>query len=109
MEKEVVGAIVAGIGLLGLLYFAHTSRFASSGSLGTVLGLLSIPMGIALLWRLALTAGWWTILIFLVTSFFVGFTSGNFIRKNGIEPLIDLQPLQGGVALVCALTSWFLR
>lgn len=106
---QLLGIGIAVLGVLSLLIFSTTSRRVASGPIGTFYGLMTLPIGIALLWRLAVGIGWWTVLVFVAASFVSGFFTAKIIRAQGLEALVTGQPLQGTLALLCAAGSWFLR
>jgi hypothetical protein len=109
MEASELGALLAVLGIGALVAFGQTSKHQMMGKWSTMLGLLTIPLGVAALWRLALAFGWWTILIFIVVSLVVGAVNGAFARSKGTATLYTLQPVIGTIALACIGASWALR
>lgn len=102
------GIFLAVVGLAALLAFAQTSRRHMFNKLSSFLGLLTIPLFVAAVWRLALVFGWWTILVFVVVSLVVGTVNGVFGRRQGVATVYSMQPWVGLLSLICIAASWLL-
>lgn len=105
MTSADIGILLAVVGLGNLVAFAQTSKHQLMGKWSTVLGVLTIPLGVAVLWRLALDFGWWTIAIFIVVSLVVGFMTAALARGNGVASVYLLQPVVGTIALGCTAAA----
>lgn len=99
-----IGAIASGA-LLLLVCFSRSVRGGFSGPLGTYLGLLQIPLGIALLWLLALVVGWWTIAIFVAVSL----VSGVLVIRATLGWWVIAQPMIGLGMVVLTAAAWALH
>lgn len=110
MKTDDLGLLAAVAGLVHLLSFAQTSRSLLVNRVSMALGLLTIPLSIAALWRIALEIGWWTALVFIAASLLVGAIHAVIARRNGgIAAIYSLQPTIGCLALIFVALSWFLR
>lgn len=104
-----MGTIVAFAGLGSLLNFSQTSRHLLVGPISTIFGLLTIPAGISLLWRISVDFGWWTIAIFIVIATLNGIYTAFHGRKFGsFAALYAMQPILGAIFSITAVLSWFL-
>lgn len=103
-----IGGIVAVIGLGALVAFGQTSRHVFTGRFSSLAGLLSIPAAVALLWRLGIDFGWWTIGIFILVSLVVGIVNHGFARRFGPSFLYAMQPLQAVIWLTATGIAWLL-
>ncbi|MEZ2724115.1 hypothetical protein ACBQ21_08965 [Pseudomonas putida] len=106
MQSQGFAVILAFLGLAALLSFAQTYKHGSINRYAQAVGMLIIPIAIAIIWRLGTIFGWWTIAIFIVVSLLVGSINAFMIRKSGLTSLFSLQPLLGTVALIAAAGSW---
>lgn len=100
------GLIAALIGIAVSTLLAQTTKHQSVSSTAAVLSLLSIPLLISLIWRTALSLGWWTILAFIVASLISGTFSAILARKGMVPLLYTTQSLQGVVVIVCTVLAW---
>ena len=104
-----IGALLTFPGLGALLSFSQmTKHDLYSGRLGVIFGMLTIPVLIALMWKIIATFGWWTIAIFIIESLIVGYLNMKFIRAHGMASLVAMQPFLGLVFTSCAVLCWFL-
>lgn len=101
------GTIIAFVGLGALLSFAQTNKHMSAGPASAVMGLLTIPAAIALLWKISEDLGWWTIAAFVGVSLFVGTLNAIYIRKHGAASLFSMQPILGVMFIGAAVGAWF--
>ena len=102
-----MGIIVAFGGLGNLLAFAQTAKHMTISKISSFFNLLVVPAAISFLWRISNDFGWWTVLIFIIVSLFIGFMNANQARNNGISSLYFLQPYLGTVFTLCAILCWF--
>lgn len=102
------GLILAVVGLGALVAFGQTSRRLMVSKLSTAIGLLTIPLAIAALWRIALDFGWWTIVVFVVVSLTVGTVNAIAARTFGIGALYAMQSWVGLLAAACIAGAWLL-
>lgn len=104
-----MGTIIAFAGLGSLLVFSQTSKHMLIGPISTIFGLLTIPAGISLLWRISNDFGWWTIAIFIGTSTLIGIFTARHGRKHGdFAMLYAMQPILGAIFSAAAVLSWLL-
>lgn len=92
----------AGASLFVLLLFARSQRGGVSGPVGTFIGLLQIPLAVALLYLLAIHIGWWTIAVFVVLSLIVGV----MVNRDNLGQWVRLQPALGLIMLGLAALAW---
>lgn len=103
------GLVAAAGGLLTAFAFAQTSRHHTVGRLGMIVGLLTIPLFVALCWRVALDLHWWTIPVAVTAAVLAGMINGVYVRSAGTAGLYRMQPLVGGAFLILTIASWLLR
>lgn len=102
-----IGAIVAVVGLGNLLAFGQTQKHLSMNKWSVLFGVLTIPMAISLLWRIALNLGWWSIALFVGLSLIVGICTAMASRAFGTVPIYSLQTTEGTMAAICSIGCWF--
>lgn len=102
------GTIIAIVGLGNLLCFAQTYKHLAISKVTSAIGLLIIPSAVALLWRISISIGWWTVGIFVAASILVGVFNGVMARKHGVSFVYALQPTVGATFCICAVLSWLL-
>ncbi|MEQ6971044.1 hypothetical protein [Pectobacterium polaris] len=100
------GLIAALIGIAVSTLLAQTTKHQSVSPTAAVLGTLNIPLCIALIWRVALSLGWWTVLAFVVVSLISGTFSAVLARKGMGWLLYATQALQGIVVIACTVLAW---
>ncbi|MDW9227055.1 putative membrane protein [Burkholderia cepacia] len=71
-----------------------------------MVALVTIPLAVGFLWRLALVFHWWTIAIFLIASGMVGVLNGIFARNVGRDFLYSAQPLQATIIVIATAACW---
>jgi len=103
------------VAIFGLLSLLAAHQFASKGLIGGPIGraglYLALPAAVALLWKIAQTAHWWTIIVFVVASLFVGFVNGKILlssRRNGAGYILAMQPMQTLAFLASAVVCWLI-
>ncbi len=100
------GLIAALVGIFVSTLLAQTTKHQSVSQVAAVLGAINIPLCIALIWRAAMSLGWWTILAFIVVSLASGFFSGILVRGGMLWMQYKTQSLQGVVVILCTLLAW---
>lgn len=102
-----IGLIAAVAGLFLLLSFTQTARRLLMNKLSTALSVVSIPMFIAAMWRIAIDIGWWAAAMFVLASMLAGIVNGVMSRLGGGTVVVyQMQPLVGGLAAACIGISW---
>ncbi len=102
------GLFIASAGLIPLVAFAQTQKNLSVNRYAEILGFLTLPAGISMLWRISNDFGWWTILSFVVASMIAGTLTAKYARKVGLDALYAEQPFLGTVFVICAVVCWFI-
>ena len=110
MSHSNAGFYVALLGLGCLLSFAQfAKRGYVSGPVSSSLGIIQIPAGVSLLWKIALIFSWWTAVIFVGVSLFVGVLNIPLLRNSdSIETILGLQPILGVTFMACSVGCWFI-
>ncbi|ASN70666.1 hypothetical protein 8F9_19 [uncultured Caudovirales phage] len=106
MHHQNISVMLCFLALGALISFSQTSKHMTIGPYSAFLSWLIIPAGVAILWKLGSIFGWWTILIFIVVSLFVGTLNAVTARSMGRELLYSMQPILGTVFLLGAIAAW---
>ncbi|MBU9420611.1 hypothetical protein KTE23_29035 [Burkholderia multivorans] len=96
----------AFLGLAASIAFAQTSRHLIVGPLSRAVALVSMPLAIGFIARLAMEFHWWTIMIVVVISLFVGIFNGIFARAAGRSILYSAQPIQAIFIVLATAGCW---
>lgn len=100
------GYVIALVGLVFSLALAMVLKHAQSNFLA-IIGVINILFIIALLWRVAISIGWWTILAFVLVGFFTGFLAAYSERKNWVHLYYGTTSIQAIVVAACTVAAWF--
>ena len=108
MEPSELSLLLAIVGLGLMLAHAQTAKVLAMSKLSSLLGLLTLPIVGAALWKLSLGFGWWTIAVFVAVSLVVGTVHAVVMRKFGRHAAFAAQTFCGvaGTALIGA--SWLI-
>ena len=110
MSESAMGAIAAGAAVFFLAAFAQTARSMTTNVFSSVVSVLSIPLGIAAMWRLALAVGWWSVAVFIGASLLAGGFHAMVMGRNRERVrLWRIQPFEAAAALGLTALSWLLR
>lgn len=101
------GLVIALIGLVFSTALAMVLKHAQNNFLA-ILGLINIILTVALIWRVALSIGWWTILAFILVGFFSGFLAAYTARKNWTHLYYGTTSVQAIVVAACTAAAWFI-
>ncbi|GLO24225.1 hypothetical protein [Pseudomonas putida] len=106
MHNQFPEVVLSVLALTALLAFAQTSKHLTVGPYSNFLSWLALPAGVAILWKLALLYGWWTIAMFVAVSLLVGTINALTVRGMGRDFLFSLQPVQGTIFAVATVAAW---
>jgi hypothetical protein len=100
--------ICAFIALMFGLAHAQAIKVGTSGAIGAIgIAMLVPALGVALyaIWR---EMGWWTIAVFVLASIVVGVFHATAIRSQGLDYLLNMQPIYTIVFVTAGLACAFL-
>lgn len=106
MHNQLPEVLLSFLALSALLAFAQTSKHLTVGPYSNFISWLAIPGGVAVIWKLALLFGWWTIVVFVAVSLLVGTINAMIVRSMGREFLFSMQPVQGTVFVAATVAAW---
>lgn len=101
------GAVLAVVGLGAILSFAQSTRLAVLPGLPKLIAPLQIGLAIGLVVRISISWGWWTMLVFIVSSLVVGALNGALMRSHGRHVLLTTQQICAYVCVVALGLCWF--
>lgn len=106
MTANDIEVVAAFVGLASTIAFSQTSRHLIIGWLSRLVAVISLPLGAAFIWRLALEFHWWTILVFVVVSMFTGAFNALYARAAGRSFLYSVQPFQAALIVMATIGCW---
>src|SRR5690348_1512908 len=105
-----VSAMLAVIGLFAVTCFGMVAkRKILAGPMSSWIAWFQIPAGVSLLWRLAQSIHWWTILAFVLTSLVGGIVmAAPLLRVNrgdpdALEMVMAMKTVAGLIFIGCAI------
>ncbi|USS45097.1 hypothetical protein NFI99_26265 [Burkholderia glumae] len=95
---------LASTSLFFLGVYAQASKFGAINLIDTGIGLVQIPIALADIVLLSLHIGWWTVAVFIATSFLAGMCAAS-LRRTGVDLLLLSKSWTGPLTLLTLIAG----